>query len=237
MNSADVMHATSQKEVCDFRDYGLNNKILLLPNGISNKWVEMKGSAERFREKYKIDKKYRLLLFMSRITPKKGLERLIRIWSKITYRDNWKLVIIGSDEAGYLKIIEKMIDDLNLHNSIIHIDSLYSQEKRDAFAASELFILPSLSEGSPMVILDSLGAGVPVITTDVTPWEILNKLNIGWWVENSENGLEKALREALCIDKLELANKGRLSCEYVQNNCLWDTIAKQSISIYKNLYL
>lgn len=78
---------------------------------------------------------------------------------------DWILIIIGPDEFGHKSEVESLVDGLGLKDKVIFINPVFNQLKRGAFSAADLFILLSYSEGAPMVILDSLATGVPVITT------------------------------------------------------------------------
>ena len=72
LHQAACLHATAEAEIADFRDYGLANPIAVIPNGISTTWIASQGDGARFREQYGIPLDRRLLLFLSRITPKRG---------------------------------------------------------------------------------------------------------------------------------------------------------------------
>ena len=159
----------------------MKNPIALIDNGVSSKSINDSGVAERFLEQYNLPKNRSILLFLSRITPKKGLpialQAIHQMRDKLT---NWIFVIAGTDEFNHQREIESLVKVLGLGAMIRLVGPLYDQNKLDAFAAADVFILPSYSEGAPMVILDSLAAGVPVLTTKATPWESLIKYQCGW---------------------------------------------------------
>lgn len=233
LHQASCLHATAEAEIADFRDYGLLNPIALIPNGISDKWLTSKGDNIRFRKIHSIHQDRRILLFMSRITPKKGLPNLLQAIFSLRERfANWILVIAGNDEFGHLKDIKSLVDKLNLLDSVIFTGSLYGQTKRDAFAASDAFILPSYSEGAPMVVLDSLAAGVPVITTKATPWEALVNYKCGWWVEPSVDGLVDALQSVSASSSPQLKEMGIRGKELVRAQYLWSSQAQKTLDLY-----
>ena len=171
---ADCIHAVSEAEILDVRNFGLTCPIALIPNGVSVQWLNCRGNAEGFRERHCIPADRRILLFLSRITPKKGLIMLAQAIHAIRKEfSDWILVVAGMDEFGHKYEVEAFVEHLDLKEMIIFTGPLFDQQKRDAFAAAELFILPSYSEGAPLVILESLGARVPVITTKASPWKEL----------------------------------------------------------------
>ncbi|MFA5517623.1 MAG: glycosyltransferase [Spirochaetota bacterium] len=233
LHYASCLHATSDEEISDFRNYGLSNPIALISNGVSPAWLESKGNGEQFRNLYAIRQDKRILLFMSRITPKKGLLILLEAMARIQDRmSDWLLIVAGSDEFGHLKEVAALVHKLNLENLVIFSGPLYGQEKRNAFAAADVFILPSYSEGSPMVVLDALAAGVPVITTQATPWEQLVNLQCGWWTDATIEGLVNALNCAIDSNPIQLRAMGDRGKNLVHTHYLWSLQAEKTKTLY-----
>jgi glycosyltransferase involved in cell wall biosynthesis len=230
---ASCLHATSENEVSDFRNFGLHNPIAYLENGIHEKYLSSTGNANKFREKNSIPKDKRILLFLSRISPKKGLTMLVDAIN--TIKDDfgsWQLIIAGVDEYNHKKDIEFLVKQLNLENEIKILGPLFGREKDDAFSAAELFILPSYSEGSPMVILDSLAAGVPVLTTKASTWSDLTTYRCGWWTDISTDALAIALLEAITMSIKDLKQMGDNGKELIISKYTWPQLAQKTILLY-----
>ncbi|MCE5207429.1 MAG: glycosyltransferase [Chloroflexi bacterium] len=233
LHQASCLHATSDQEITDFRDYGLSNPISLIPNGVPPAWLESEGNGEYFRNLYSIRKDKRIILFLSRITPKKGLLILLEAMARIRSRmSDWLLIIAGSDEFGHLKEVTALVRKLNLDDFVIFAGPLFGLEKRNAFAASEVFILPSYSEGAPMVVLDALAAGVPVITTQATPWEQLATLQCGWWTAATVEGLVNAINCVIDLNPMQLRAMGDRGKDLVRSQYLWSVQAKKTKALY-----
>ena len=233
LRSASCLHATSENEIADFRNYGLKNPIAYIENGIQEKYLIQNGNAARFRIRYNIKDEERILLYMARITPKKGLLMLIHSIKSIKDQfENWQLIIAGVDEFNHKREVELLISELHLEDRIKIIGPLFNESKEDAFAAAEVFILPSHSEGSPMVVLDSLAAGVPVITTRAASWEDLNKYNCGWWTDITETSITKALKEAIDLPKNDLLIMGERGKELISLKYTWAQLAKKTLELY-----
>lgn len=233
LRKASCLHATSEAEIDDFRNFGLNNPIALIGNGVSSKSINDSGVAERFLEQFNIPKDRRILLFLSRITPKKNLPITLQAISRIRDKlSNWLFVIAGTDEFNHQREVETLVKALNLGVMIRLVGPLYDQNKSDAFAASDAFILPSYSEGAPMVVLDSLAAGVPVITTKATPWEALVNYKCGWWVEPSIDGFIDALQSVSAASSLQLKEMGIRGKALVRAQYLWSSQAQKTLDLY-----
>jgi len=110
---------------------------------------------------------------------------------------------------------------------------LLDHTKRDAFAAADLFILPSYSEGVPIVILESLAAGIPVIATNASPWKDLETFQCGWLTEIEPNAIAEALEEAQGKESEDLHRMGKRGKEFVAANYTWEQSAQMSIELYE----
>ena len=234
LREAACLHALSFNEAKDFRAFKLRNPIAVIPNGISDSWLRSKGDAYLFRRKLGLPEDIRTLFFIGRITPIKGLPMLIRAMHELrTKLEQWKLVIAGVDEFNHQRELQSLIDRLSMRDYILFAGPLFEQDKRDAFAAADLFVLPSHSEGAPMVILEALGAGVPVLTTKASPWEDLVTYRCGWWTDISVNAIADALEDALKRSSAELREMGQRGKKLVRERYTWTQIAEQALVLYE----
>lgn len=234
LKSASCLQATAEEEAISFRRFGLKNPIAIIPNGISEDWLQSDGDMQKFRELFSIQPERRLLLFLSRIHPQKGLPMLFEAMSQLSNRlDDWLLVIAGPDESGHQHELEQQIEKFGLSNRVIFVGSLHGAEKRDAFAAADVFVLPTHSENFGIVIAEALGAGVPVITTRGAPWVDLQTYKCGWWVHVSIDAIGEALLEATQCPKAELVTMGQRGRMLVSEKYSWPKVAEQSLQLYK----
>lgn len=233
LTQASCLHATSETEIADFRNFGLKNPIAYIANGIHEKYLSVEGNAEGFRMQYSISSGRRILFYLSRITPKKGILMLIEAIDTIRNAfSDWQLIIAGIDEYNHKADVQSLINYLKLEDRIKIIGPLFDQAKADAFAAAELFILPSYSEGFPMVVLDSLAAGVPVITTKASTWSDLQTYNCGWWTDISVQSIAVALREAVSISTEDLYQIGKNGKSLILSKYSWTQLAQKTIRLY-----
>ena len=236
LRNASCLHALSQQEAREFRSFGLNNPIAVVPNGISEEWLCSAGDALQFRNAFAVAPSSRILLFLSRITPKKGLPMLIEsIRANASAFAEWVLVIAGVDEFDHQHELELLVDQYGLRNSIRFIGPLYGDAKRDAFSAADAFILPSHSEGWPIVILEALGAGVPVFTTTAVPFPELLEHQAGWIVDPSADSIGASLPDLLSRSPAALREMGGRGRTLVASGLTWDAVATQLSEVY--LYL
>jgi glycosyltransferase involved in cell wall biosynthesis len=234
LHNAACFHAVGEKEIADIRDFGLRQPIAVITNGISTDWLESAGAGAAFRQQFGIAPGRRILLFLSRITPKKGLPLLLEALEFIQPAfPDWCLVIAGADEFGHQAEVEAQIRQRGLVEAVIMPGPLFGQAKRDAFAAAELFVLPSYSEGAPIVILEALGAGVPVLATKASPWPQLVSHGCGWWTEITVDAIVEALREACAQTPDRLKQMGAQGKELVATRFTWRQAAGKTIELYE----
>jgi glycosyltransferase involved in cell wall biosynthesis len=234
LRRASCLHALAEAEANSFRRFGIVNPIAVIPNGVSDDWLNHAPNPLRFRERYGIELSTPIMLFLGRITPKKGLPLLLNAMSQLgSTLKNWMLIIAGTDEYGHLREVQTLVDKLALQEHVKYVGPLYGDEKHQAFAAANLFVLPSYSEGSPMTVLEALGAGLPVLTTRSSPWGELITHRCGWWCEADLFEVQKTMSEALTTDLEELGAMGKRGRILVSEKYSWRSIAHKYSALYK----
>jgi poly(glycerol-phosphate) alpha-glucosyltransferase len=233
LRNASCLHALSQAEAREFRNFGLKSPIAVVPNGISAEWQRSAGDARRFRRTFAIAPGARILFFLSRITPKKGLPLLLEsIKGNAQAFAGWVLLIAGVDEFDHQRELATLVAQYGLRDSVRFIGPLYGDTKRDAFSAADAFVLPSHSEGWPMVVIEALGAGVPVFTTTAIPFPELLENRAGWIVEPSVDSIGASLPNLLLRSPAELREMGDRGRALVANRLTWDAVATQFSTVY-----
>ncbi len=227
------LQATSDQEVKDFRNYGLRNPIARINNGVSEYQLLRRGNGDSFRSKHGIATGRPIMLFVSRISPQKGLDMLLCAMYKL-YNElaDWMLVIAGYDQGGHEQEVRKIVKDFVLDERVVFVGPLYGDDKVDAFAAADVFVLPSRSEGSPMVVLEAMAAGLPIMTTKAAPWEALLKHGCGWWSEISTEGIQESLADVVTHDARYLADKGERAKALVAAEYTWSIAARRCSELY-----
>ena len=158
--------AASAKEEQQLRSLGFAQPIAIVPNAavISENGVTDDVSPETY---FPSVKGKRILLFMARLHPKKGLERLLHAFSlvHIDFPDVL-LVVIGSGEAQYEAQLKGMSESLGIGGKVIFTGFLTGDRMTSLLRHAYLFVLPSYSEGMPLAVQNALTYGVPVIISD-----------------------------------------------------------------------
>jgi glycosyltransferase involved in cell wall biosynthesis len=227
---------SSAQEAQHVRQFGLAQPTAVIPNGIDvAPYLRVDRSAARaWLEQARPEVKgKRILLFLSRIHPQKGTEPLVAAWGALRGDfPDWHLVMAGPDCLGHRAQLEARINRAGLAGSVSLLDAVAGDDKTRLYAASDLFVLPSLSEAFGMVVTEALASAVPVVTTTGTPWGELRELGCGWWVDYGAASLTPALREAMSLPEGERAAKGRRGRELAVAKYSWATVARQTLELY-----
>ncbi|MBD0370050.1 MAG: glycosyltransferase [Pyrinomonadaceae bacterium] len=232
LREAACIRVTAQSEMQSVRRFGLKNPVALIPEGIDADDYDLLPDKQEARNRLSLPEGQRVLLFLSRVHPKKGLMNLLKVWKRVgAARKGWLLAIAGPDEGGHTS--ELMHAARELDDSVRFLGPLFGQGKFDAFAAADLFVLPSYSENFGIVVAEALSARLPVIATRGTPWQGLKEHSCGWWTQLTEQSLEDALREAMALTDVELKAMGEKGREWMRRDFGWNKIAAQIIEVCK----
>ena len=213
LQAVQCLHATSPFEINYFRELGLTQPIAMIPNGLDLRRHPVPGflEASAFLAKHPELKGKRCVLFLSRITAQKGLIPFLQAFENFqafSSAADWHFLLAGSDQDGYLQTIRDHLAHFDLLDKVTILPPLYGADKQQAMAFAEVFVLPSLAEGFPMVVLEALAAGLPVISTTASPWMCLPGQNAGWWVEPTTEDLLCALKELCALSPCEIKAMG-----------------------------
>jgi len=233
LREATCLHATSSEEAHGFRRYGLIQPIAVIPNGVSQSWLLSKADGKRFRREFEIVRERRILLFLSRLHPQKGLPLLLEAMAHLRSElGDWLLVIAGPDQLGHRQELEKLAQQLGVTKWVRFVGPLMGGMKRDAFASAEVFVLPTHCENFGNVIAEALAVGLPVLTTRGAPWEIVIKERCGWWTDIHSDALLDALAKAIRLPTAELTAMGERGRKLVATHYMWRNAAEKTIRLY-----
>lgn len=225
LKHASCIHVTSQMEANSVRRLGYTQPIALIPNGINLSEYSFKSKTE------KADKK---VLFLSRIHKKKGIEVLIDAWSSLpsNLKSEWSLEIVGNGEKEYINTLNNLAQEKGISKNFQISPAAYGDDKFDKYYSADIFVLPSYSENFGNVIGEALACGTPVITTQGTPWEIIEKNRAGKWIALSSENLKNALIALMELSfdtRLQLGENGR---KLMEDNYSIESVAKLHRDVY-----
>jgi len=145
------------------------------------------------------------LMFLSRLHPKKGLEALFDAMAALP--PHFTLDIYGTGDAAYARMLQLRAD---LSNGRIRLHGhVEGRDKAAAFVGADLFVLPSHSENFGIVVAEALAHAVPVLTTQATPWEQLDRRDCGRCIDLPNSDLATEITALAGRDLESMGLRGR----------------------------
>lgn len=227
---AACLHALTPTEAQDYRRFGATQPIAVIPNGVS---VPANVDSELFFARFPSLRGKRIILFLSRLHLKKGLDILARAWGVVSnhYREA-HLVLAGPDFEGTRAKVEKWLGQQCSAQSFTFTGMLDSETKWSALRAAECFVLPSYSEGLSVATLEALGCGVPVIITEQCNLPEVAQFGAGWTIQPDTAQLSGALSEMLSHSAMTNRRIGENGRRLVEQNYSWPLIGRKMGEVY-----
>ena len=196
---ASALRAITASELNDYRRFGLKTPVVVIPNGVS---VPECHDPQNVLERFPALTNQRIILFMGRLHPHKGVDLLIRAWSRIASRfSDTHLVVAGPDEVGIQAALAQLAGDLAISSRVTFTGMLKPQLKWSALSAAEFLVLPSRSEALSLVALEAMACARPVILTRGCNFPEVVSSQAGFIIDREKVQIERALSEMLMLSK------------------------------------
>jgi len=231
LEASQIIHATSDEEARDLGALGLAQSVAVIPNGLALP-EPMTGAPVAAPTLDRKAPAQKTMLYLGRIYPVKGLTHLLDAWADVR-PDNWRLLIVGPDEAGHRGELETQRRRLGLENAVAFHDAVSSAEKESVYRQADVFVLPSLSESFGMSVAEAMGYGLPVIASTAAPWPVIASENLGWWVNPTRQDLAGAVRAAAAMPPGSLQAMGQKASDHVRSALSWKVLVPRYIDMYE----
>ncbi len=217
LRQADMFHATSEKEYAEIRAAGYRQPVAIVPIGMDLPDVSFNAEKQRGEEAENVRK----VVFFGRLHKVKGVDRLVRAWEQVV-RDGWELVIAGPD-CGMLEELKGIVAERKLPR-VSFVGEINGHAKYEFLAGGDIYVLPSDTENFGITVAEALASGTPVIASQGTPWEGLEREKCGRWVPIGVEPLAVALKELMAMDDAERAAMGARGREWIRRDFTWEGI-------------
>jgi glycosyltransferase involved in cell wall biosynthesis len=225
---ANALHVTADSEAGEVKAMRMNiPELHCIPNGVEWPRPHEPLSAGPYRD---IPKPY--ALFLSRISWKKGLDRLLQAWRQVP---DLTLVIAGNDDEGYQASLEKMARNTGIADRVHFVGPVSDDHKWALYENAEMFVLPSYNENFGNVVAEAMAMACPVIVSpDVGIAELVRNTGAGIVSRCEPAMLAEAVRslQAQSARRKEMGACGyRAAVEHLS----WDAIAGDMEELYLSL--
>ena len=230
LRHAALLHATSPAEEESLHREALSAVAsVVIPNGVA-------PPPGTDLPSFDFNERSRTLLFLGRLHPVKGIPALLDAWAAGA-PEGWTLQLTGPDDSGHRSEIERQIRSLKISHTVLITPAVEGEEKWKLLSSVGCLILPSFSENFGLVVAEALAMGTPVAASTGTPWEILETIGAGWWVQPKKTALLKFLRELGGIDANTRSDMGMKGRQYVLEHHHWSAVAEAFHRCYQGVEL
>jgi glycosyltransferase involved in cell wall biosynthesis len=167
------------------------------------------------------------ILVISRLNPGKGILNLVNAWNLIR-DESWQIIIAGPDENNYRQKIEHEIANLNLTHFFSFSGYVDYRQREALYKSSDFFVLPSLSENFGIVVAEAMSYGLPVLTTNETPWTYVGLERGCLCVGTDPEELSVGLRLLMNLSASDKSNIGLAAQLFIQENFSWKKIVQSA---------
>ncbi len=230
--ASDALHFTTLQERQEALEAGFDGASFILPHGVLMP-AKLDDARQRLQAQLQIPADHRILLFLSRLHPKKGIEHLIDALAQMP-DGKFTLVIAGSGESAYETAINQRIQTAGLNRQVRQVGFVSGEWKNCLLQGSDLFVLPSYSENLGIAVLEAMAAGLPVVTTPEVAIAPLIQHHQTGLVTDTPPSLAAAIQHYL--HHPELARRdGQNGQTLVETQFSWPTQAARLIEQYARL--
>ena len=187
------------------------------------------------RSRYSLPADEKIIVFLGRIFPKKGIDTLASGFSKfLKQRKDTTLLVAGHDAGqGYTQQLQGDLQSQGGLSKTIFVGEVRGQEKFQLLREADLFVLPSYSEGLPVAVLEAMAVSTPVLITPGCNVPEVAEQQAGWICQPEADSFCTHLIESLGSD--ELAKRGQNARNLVESRFTWPGIAEASIQAYQQM--
>jgi len=206
LRDAAAVHFTSEAEFREACAWQRVPNAVLIPLGVMG---EPRKSGKRSEEK--------IILFLSRLDPKKNVEVLLRAWASTeAYFGQWRLVVAGDGESNYVSGLKSLVEQLGVSERVAWVGRVEGEQKKHILDSASVFVLPSSSENFGLAAAEAMLAGKACIfTKGVAVGEVAAQAGCAMLVEGTVQGVASGLRELMLNEpaRCALAEKAQAFAE------------------------
>jgi glycosyltransferase involved in cell wall biosynthesis len=233
--------AVSEAEVGQYESLGVpREKISVVHNGIRLSAFAHIPPRGFLRVKPGIGS-WKIILYLGKITPRKGIEVLARAYASLLSSGRLKkdgsMLIIAGNDMGYRKALEREIAALGIGDSVKFTGLVTGEEKLACLVDADVCVYASTQEIFGLVPFEALMCGTPVVVSDDCGCgEVVGRAQAGRLVKYGDvDGLARAIHETLEMpeaEKAEVISRGR---RFIAENLSYEKIAREYVDVYEKV--
>ncbi|MBE2286873.1 MAG: glycosyltransferase [Prosthecobacter sp.] len=245
LKQAACIRALCQPELESIRALGLRNPVCVIPNGVNLPVLPGPTAVSRGSER-------KLLLYLGRLHPKKGIDLLVRAFGQLRQNgclSDWTLVIAGWDQGGHEDELKSLAiasrldwkdarehpdtmealeqNCLDALPSVVFAGPCFEAAKNRLYQQCDAFVLPSFSEGLPMVVLEAWSHAKPVVMTPMCNLPEGFSAGAAIRIESSVPSVAEGLRSLSALSASARQEMGASGRRLAETRFAWDQVARR----------
>ncbi len=233
---AACLHVFTEAEAEGLREVGYRGPVTIVPNGIDFDEFASLPDAKEADERWPDLSGRRVVLFMSRLSPEKGLCRLIPAWKEIVRRESLSdsiLVLAGPSDRGYGDTVQSMIAEYGVRDHVLQTGMVTGADRLRLLSRADVYTLPSFSEGFSMSLLEAMACGNVAVYTPNCNFPEAEEAGAGVCIEPSVGGLRDALVHCLELSVDQRQEIGRAARRLIRTDYTWKAVAAKMRTVYQ----
>ncbi|HIP33170.1 MAG TPA: glycosyltransferase family 1 protein [Bacteroidia bacterium] len=203
-------------------DWGYKGEVLVETTVVASTLIENFSIEEKLLRKKSIEKIQ--ILFLARMEKEKGIFELIDAFQELSLKiPNLELILAGKGTA-----YDAVVKYVGTSENIKFVGHIEGEAKAAIFRESDIYCLPSYSEGLPVSVLEAMAFGLPIVTTSVGGLKYFFKEGkMGYFCMPKERKSLKNALEALILNPNTMLEMAHFNFEYAQKHLMSDAISKR----------
>lgn len=231
LSRAHALLATAAPEAARLKKFLPQQRIEPLPLGLTS---NARVDYERARQHLGWKPEERVLLFLSRVHVKKGLDLLLQALASMPLPKDTRLVIVGEGEPSYVKSLQQFASDHAAKLPPVEwVGAVWGDARWSYFQGADLFCLPTHSENFGLAVLEACQVGTPALTTTETPWASELSSGRGFIGQPNVDSIRQQLGGVFAQPRWNAARRGALS-DWAHENYDWAHLAPRYLAFYES---
>ncbi len=200
LENASVIFYSAKGERSDAEALNLNVPSVIIPDGIDTNEFANLPARGKFRDRWFGGHQGPLVVFIARLTAKKGIDLLAQSMALVSARlPQARLAIVGApDPASFKNKVAGWVAENNISSSTVITGQISPQEKLEALADADVFVLPSAAENFGFSMFEAMASGVPVVVSKTLDYGAeVAAANAGLVVDRDPHSFSQAILDLL----------------------------------------
>ncbi|BAY07259.1 glycosyltransferase [Calothrix sp. NIES-2098] len=232
LRNASAIQMLASTEAERIKALHLRVPLVIVPNGIHGKDFKSLFPPDLFYQEFPDIKNKKIIIFLGRIDPKKGLDLLAKTFAKV-YKQfpETHLIVAGQDNISFLPTAKSYFIEAGCINAVTFTGMLTGSLKYAALAAASIYVAPSYSEGFSMSVLEGMAMGLPCVITNGCNFPEAAAAKAAHVVDINCDAIANSLIH--CLTYPEQAKiMGDRARQLIFEQYIWERIAAKMITVY-----